>query len=232
MRAELATAAAAGDGDEASFVKNATLLLCRLSKLLQIDCYFTVNVDSTVEKAIILDIAGDKATSDSNIGDVSTLKGLYADMYGLLAGKGNKSNILTRFGGSLSTASADSTYLADSPILPLLCSALLCRVTAALLCSGIGGLREVQPGCARLNTGSACRRRPACTHRHRHQAHSRTQTRTCVWSGRRLCWWGERPLRTTTASRWQRWSHCGVWAALKTRWTVRHETCANSLLIL
>ena len=146
MRAELATAAAAGDGDEASFVKNATLLLCRLSKLLQIDCYFTVNVDSTVEKAIILDIAGDKATSDSNIGDVSTLKGLYADMYGLLAGKGNKSNILTRFGGSLSTASADSTYLADSPILPLLCSALLCRVTAALLCSGIGGLREVQPG--------------------------------------------------------------------------------------
>lgn len=60
--------------DDEILVKSATLLLCRLSKLMQIDMYFSVNIDST---------SGDV---DSN--SISTLKKLYADTYGMLAGKG------------------------------------------------------------------------------------------------------------------------------------------------
>ena len=63
------------DDKEQSKVQDATILLCRISKLLQIDYYFTTTSECSTIKM-------------SEHGNVSALQDMYANTYGLLAGKG------------------------------------------------------------------------------------------------------------------------------------------------
>jgi hypothetical protein len=88
LNSELAQLTATTGDDEETLVKNATLLLCRLSKLLQVDCYFSINVPDSVKASTSSSLTEQSSGSGSGSGSIPVLKTLYASMYGLLAGKG------------------------------------------------------------------------------------------------------------------------------------------------